>query len=67
MRRLESIELMNDALALLGTALSLIDAADAPGEIGAYVDLARDRLCRTLESMRADDPIVVEMFPKPAA
>ena len=37
-----------EALGLLEAALKLIDRADAPGEIGAHVDLAIQRLARML-------------------
>jgi hypothetical protein len=61
-----SVELMTQALELLDAALSLIDEAEAPGDIGAHVDLGRERLCRTLWSMREGDQIVKTLFPKPA-
>ena len=36
------------ALALLSEALEILDAADAPADIGAHVDLA---LCRVRETL----------------
>ena len=52
MRAAKQVEQMTHALESLVEALHLLDEADAPGEIGAYVDLARERLARTLELMR---------------
>jgi hypothetical protein len=52
MQHVEPAELMTQSLALLVKALSLLDQAGAPGEIGAHVDLARERLSRTLELSR---------------
>jgi hypothetical protein len=48
---------MTEALELMVSALHLLDEADAPGEIGAYVDLARERLSHTLELTRVSSSI----------
>ena len=40
--------LLKEALRLLVSALDLIDRADAPGDIGAYVDLATERIREVL-------------------
>jgi hypothetical protein len=48
----QPLELMTEALDLLVNALHLLDEADVPGDIGAYVDHARERLSRTLELTR---------------
>lgn len=50
-------ELMTEALGLLVSALHLLDEADAPGDIGAHVDHARERLSRTLELTRVSGSI----------
>jgi len=55
MQHVEAAELMTQSLALLVKALNLLDQAGAPGEIGAHVDLARERLSRTLELARVVD------------
>jgi len=47
-----SVELMTEALELIVKALHLLDEAEAPGDIGAHVDLARERLSRALEMTR---------------
>ena len=52
MQQMEPTELMTQSLALLVKALSLLDQAGAPAEIGAHVDLARERLSRSLELAR---------------
>lgn len=39
-----SFPILTDALALLCDALDLLDRGDAPGDIGAHVDLACERL-----------------------
>ena len=52
MQDVEQAELMTQSLALLVKALSLLDEAGAPAEIGAHVDLARERLSRSLELAR---------------
>lgn len=52
MQHVEPAELMTQSLALLVKALSLLDQAGAPAEIGAHVDLARERLSRSLELAR---------------
>ena len=57
MEALPPVELMTEALDLLVRALHLLDEADAPGEIGAYVDLAKERLSRTLEMSRVANSI----------
>jgi hypothetical protein len=51
------LELMTEALGLLVNALHLLDEAEAPGDIGAYVDHARERLSRTLEFSRVSETI----------
>jgi hypothetical protein len=43
---------MTQSLELLVRALALLDASDAPADIGAHIDLARERLSRTLELSR---------------
>ena len=63
MQRPESIELMTESLELLVRALNLLDEADAPADIGAHVDLARERLSRTLEFTR----VVSSVTERPAA
>jgi len=50
-------ELMTEALELLVRALNLLDEAEAPGDIGAHLDLARERLSRTLEVSRVSGMI----------
>lgn len=57
MQARESVEMMAEALDLIVKALHLLDEADAPGEIGAHVDLARERLSRTLEMIRVSEEI----------
>lgn len=57
MEALPPVELMTEALDLLVRALHLLDEGDAPGEIGAYVDLALQRLSRTLEMLRVSNSI----------
>ena len=52
MQYVEPAELMTQSLALLVKALSLLDQANAPAEIGAHVDLARERLSHSLELAR---------------
>ncbi len=52
MQNPEPTELMAQSLALLVKVLDLLDEAGAPAEIGAHVDLARERLSRTLELAR---------------
>ena len=50
-----------EASRFLIAALRLLDRADAPGEIGAYVDLAHARLHETMcRNARAD----VLLFPR---
>jgi hypothetical protein len=49
----ESVQAMTKALQLLEQALDLLDGAQAPPQIGAELDLARDRLSRTLASVRS--------------
>lgn len=66
MRKAQRIQLMTEALELIVTALGLLDEVDAPADIGAHIDLGRDRLCRTLE-LTANDPVGVPIFPRPAA
>jgi hypothetical protein len=58
---------MGKALELLAQALDLLDAADAPGEIGAHVDLARDRLSNVLDIAPPADAVIWAAFPKSAA
>jgi hypothetical protein len=48
---------MTEALEHVVKALQLLDEADAPGDIGAHVDLARERLSRTLEMIRTSESI----------
>jgi hypothetical protein len=43
---------MTESLELLVRALALLDSSDAPADIGAHIDLARERLSRTLELSR---------------
>lgn len=44
------------ALDHLEKALSILDAIDAPGNIGAHVDLAICELCEFLEVTRKSSP-----------
>ncbi len=53
----QPLELMTEALGLLVNALHLLDEAEAPGDIGAHVDHARERLSRTLDLTRVSDSI----------
>ena len=53
----QPLELMTEALGLLVSALNLLDEAEAPGDIGAHVDHARERLSRTLELTRMSESI----------
>jgi|tagenome__1003787_1003787.scaffolds.fasta_scaffold14054258_1 hypothetical protein len=59
-------ELMTEALELLVNALHLLDEAEAPGDIGAYVDHARERLSRTLELTRMSESITKQAKAGPA-
>lgn len=63
----KSVELMAEALENLVNALELLDKADAPGDIGAYVDHARERLSRTLQMMSLSDSITTRARADPAA
>jgi hypothetical protein len=45
--------LLDEALRLLVTALDLIDRAEAPGPIGAYVDLAVQQIRGILDNQRS--------------
>ncbi len=67
MRRTESIELMTQSLELIVRALSLLDESDAPADIGAHLDLARERLSRTLELSRQSQAIATGVASRPAA
>jgi hypothetical protein len=58
---------MAQALELITRALALLDEANAPGEIGCHVDLARDRLAGVLDAARQTESIIWAAFPKPAA
>lgn len=40
--------LLSEALALLTAALDLIDRAEPPGDIGAHVDFATQRIAQVL-------------------
>jgi hypothetical protein len=59
-------ELMIEALELLVNALSLLDEAEAPGDIGAHVEHARERLSRTLELTRMSTSIAEQARAGPA-
>jgi hypothetical protein len=67
MRNPQSAELMKQAMMLLEQALALLDQAEAPGDIGAHVDLALDRLGNALDRPGAAGPVVWATFSKPAA
>lgn len=58
----QSMELMTLSIWHLAEALRLLDEADAPGEIGAQVDHARERICECLNRAR-----VVEASSRSAA
>jgi hypothetical protein len=67
MRNPQSAELMKQAMELLVQALALLDEAEAPGDIGGHVDLARDRLSSTLGRANPAEPVVRAAFSQPAA
>ena len=67
MRQPTSVELMEEAMGLIVEALSLVDEADAPLDIGAYLDLARERLRTALEAETSDCSILWGAFPGAAA
>jgi hypothetical protein len=46
--------LLSEATKLLASALDLLDRAEAPGDIGAYVDLALQRLRDVLGASDSD-------------
>lgn len=48
--------LMSHALTLMESALGLLDAADAPHDVGAHLDLAVHRLKEAVERSWSDDP-----------
>ena len=48
MRESPAEVLLSEALALLTSALDLIDRAEAPGDIGAHVDFAMQRIAKVL-------------------
>ena len=50
MRHPTSVEMMAEAMDLIVKALDLVDEADAPSDIGAHLDLARERLRTALEA-----------------
>lgn len=62
----KSIELMTEALQHFVTGLDLLDEADAPGEIGAHVDMGRARLAQYLEVIRKSDAIANRSMSRPA-
>jgi hypothetical protein len=43
--------LLSESLSLLTAALELLDRADAPGDIGAHVDHARERTAEILRTL----------------
>jgi hypothetical protein len=53
--------LLSDAMALLTTALELIDRADAPADIGAHIDHALQRIAQVLGTSDARDPDVLSI------
>jgi len=62
----QPLEMMTEALGLLVNALHLLDEAEAPGDIGAHVDHARERLSRTLELTRVSGAIARQARAGPA-
>lgn len=48
-KSVKSNELLYEALALMGTALDLLDQDGSVGSVGAQLDLARSRLSDHLE------------------
>ena len=58
--------MITEALECLVKAIALLDAADAPAEIAAHVDLARDRLSRLLDSEGPEAPVLWDMLPRSA-
>jgi hypothetical protein len=58
---------MTESLELIVTALNLLDEAEAPGDIGAHLDLARERLSRTLNLMHQSEAIARHASSRPAA
>ena len=48
-QRANSSELMTDALQMMRDALELLDRAQAPGDIGAHLDLAVVRLSEIVQ------------------
>lgn len=58
----QSVELMTQSVEHLVEVLRLLDEAQAPGEIGAQVDHARERICICLDRAR-----VVEASSRSAA
>ena len=55
-----STALLREALSLLSAALNLLDEADAPGDIGAHVDLAHERLRETISLVRSPEETAVQ-------
>lgn len=49
--------LLSDARALLAAALDLIDRAEAPGDLGAHVDLALHRISQILGDSGGGDRV----------
>jgi len=56
----DSLNLAAEAFELLGRCLDLLDQTVAPADIGAHVDLARDRLSQWLSLNRLSRSIAVE-------
>lgn len=52
MSRTSQEALISQALTLLVAALDLLDRAETPGQIGAYVDMAVQQICGLLDDQR---------------
>ena len=55
--------LLSEVIELLGAALDLLDRAQAPGNIGAHVDLARVQICELLRRPGADGLLTAPDLP----
>ena len=67
MRHPTSVEMMAEAMDLIVKALDLVDEADAPSDIGAHLDLARERLRTALEAETGECSITWRAFSGAAA
>lgn len=61
-----TVEKMTQALDLVVSALQLLDEAEAPGDIGAHLDLVRERLSHTLELTRVSTSIARQVAERSA-